>query len=69
MGGVGRSETSYRTSVPIELLIDLAQRNRETQTPMLSLPATAQGLLYGAFVVAIIVFSGAQAVPFSYFQF
>ena len=26
VGGVGRSDTSYRTSVPIELLIDMANR-------------------------------------------
>jgi D-alanyl-lipoteichoic acid acyltransferase DltB (MBOAT superfamily) len=49
--------------------IDLAQRNRATQTPMLALNPAAQGALYGVFIVAIILFSGAEHVPFIYFQF
>ena len=53
----------------ISLAIDLAQRNRETHTPMLALRPAAQGLLYGGFVLAIILFSGGEAVPFIYFQF
>src|SRR5690606_37533255 len=53
----------------ISLAIDLAQRNRETHTPMLALRPVLQGLLYGGFVVAIILFSGGEAVPFIYFQF
>jgi len=53
----------------ISLGIDLAQRNRETHTPMLALRPVLQGLLYGGFIVAIILFSGGEAVPFIYFQF
>ena len=53
----------------ISLAIDLAQRNRGTHTPMLALRPAAQGLLYGGFVLAIILFSGGEAVPFIYFQF
>ena len=53
----------------ITLLIDITQRNRETHTPMLALRPVFQGLLYGSFVVAIILFSGGEAVPFIYFQF
>jgi len=49
--------------------IDLAQRNLKTHTPMLSLPVVAQGALYGAFILAIILFSGGETVPFIYFQF
>ncbi len=49
--------------------IDVSQRNRETQTPMLALRPALQGLLYGSFVVAIILFSGGDSVPFIYFQF
>ena len=51
------------------LAIDLAQRNRETHTPMLALPPVLQGALYGVFVVAIVLFSGGETVPFIYFQF
>lgn len=53
----------------ISFTIDLTQRNRETHTPMLALRPAVQGLLYGSFIVAIILFSGGEAVPFIYFQF
>ncbi|MBL8778778.1 MAG: MBOAT family protein [Acidimicrobiales bacterium] len=53
----------------ISLAIDLAQRNRGTHTPMLALRPVTQGLLYGAFILGIILFSGGEAVPFIYFQF
>jgi D-alanyl-lipoteichoic acid acyltransferase DltB (MBOAT superfamily) len=53
----------------VTISIDLAQRNRETHTPMLALRPVAQGALYGVFVLAIILFSGGETVPFIYFQF
>ena len=53
----------------VTLAIDLAQRNRETHTPMLELTPVLQGALYGVFVVSILVFSGGETVPFIYFQF
>ena len=36
---------------------------------MLDLRPALQGALYGAFVVAIVLFSGGATVPFIYFQF
>jgi D-alanyl-lipoteichoic acid acyltransferase DltB (MBOAT superfamily) len=53
----------------VTLWIDVAQRNRETHTPMLALTPALQGALYGTFVVAIVLFSGGETVPFIYFQF
>ena len=53
----------------ISFTIDITQRNRGTHTPMLALRPAAQGLLYGTFILAIILFSGGEAVPFIYFQF
>ena len=53
----------------ISFSIDLAQRNKATQTPMLLLNPAAQGVLYGLFILGIVVFSGAEHVPFIYFQF
>lgn len=53
----------------ISLAIDITQRNRETHTPMLALRPALQGLLYGGFVLGILLFSGGEAVPFIYFQF
>jgi D-alanyl-lipoteichoic acid acyltransferase DltB (MBOAT superfamily) len=53
----------------VSFAIDLAQRNRHTHTPMLSLQPVFQGAVYGLFLVAIVVFSGGETVPFIYFQF
>jgi D-alanyl-lipoteichoic acid acyltransferase DltB (MBOAT superfamily) len=53
----------------VTFAIDLAQRNRDTHTPMLSLTPVLQGALYGIFVLAIVLFSGGETVPFIYFQF
>jgi alginate O-acetyltransferase complex protein AlgI len=53
----------------VTIAIDVAQRNTDTHTPMLDLPPALQGALYGAFVVAIVLFSGGATVPFIYFQF
>ena len=53
----------------VTIAIDIAQRNTDTHTPMLDLPPALQGALYGAFVVAIVLFSGGATVPFIYFQF
>jgi alginate O-acetyltransferase complex protein AlgI len=53
----------------VTLSIDLAQRNLGTHTPMLALRPVAQGVVYGAFIVAIVLFSGGETVPFIYFQF
>ncbi len=50
-------------------LIDLFQRNRSSETAFLATPAIARGVLYGALVTAILVFSGGTPVPFIYFQF
>ena len=36
---------------------------------MLALRPVLQGLLYGGFILGIILFSGGEAVPFIYFQF
>ena len=53
----------------VTIAIDVAQRNRATHTPMLALTPVLQGALYGLFVVAIVLFSGGETVPFIYFQF
>jgi D-alanyl-lipoteichoic acid acyltransferase DltB (MBOAT superfamily) len=53
----------------VTIAVDIAQRNTDTHTPMLDLPPALQGALYGAFVVAIVLFSGGATVPFIYFQF
>jgi D-alanyl-lipoteichoic acid acyltransferase DltB (MBOAT superfamily) len=53
----------------VTIAIDVAQRNSETHTPMLTWTPALQGAIYGVFVVAIILFSGGETVPFIYFQF
>jgi len=53
----------------VTIAIDVAQRNTGTHTPMLELRPVLQGGLYGLFVVAIVLFSGGETVPFIYFQF
>jgi alginate O-acetyltransferase complex protein AlgI len=50
-------------------LIDLLQRNTGSETPVLYWSPVVRGVVYGALVVAIIVFSGGTPVPFIYFQF
>lgn len=49
--------------------IDLAQRNFASHTVVLRWPAPARGVIYAALLVGVVVFSGAQQVPFIYFQF
>lgn len=51
------------------LFIDLVQRRTRRHEGLLQLPAFAQGLVYGAFFMAIVLFSGQEVVPFLYFQF
>jgi D-alanyl-lipoteichoic acid acyltransferase DltB (MBOAT superfamily) len=51
------------------LILDLAQRRWDSPTFTLELQPAAQGAIYGAAVVALILFSGSQPVPFIYFQF
>ena len=53
----------------VTIAIDIAQRNSETHTPMLAWTPALQGAVYGIFVVAIVLFSGGETVPFIYFQF
>lgn len=53
----------------VTVAIDLAQRQTGTHTPMLELRPAAQGLLYGVMILAIVLFSGGETVPFIYFQF
>ena len=52
-----------------QMIAHVAQANRGTHTPMLELTPVLQGALYGLFVVAIVLFSGGETVPFIYFQF
>lgn len=70
-GGVTDGSALFLLAVlaAVSFAIDLAQRNTETHTPMLELSPVLQGALYGSFVVAIILFSGGETVPFIYFQF
>jgi D-alanyl-lipoteichoic acid acyltransferase DltB (MBOAT superfamily) len=52
------------------LLIDVVQRNGlDPDTAFQRWPHASRGLLYGAMGTAILIFSGATAVPFIYFQF
>lgn len=51
------------------LTLDLAQRRRDEDTAPMRWPTLVRGALYGTFVVAIVLFSGGQSVPFIYFQF
>lgn len=49
--------------------IDLVQRRGQRHEAFLTIPSFAQGAIYGAFVVAVVVFSGLETVDFLYFQF
>ncbi|MFQ5517934.1 MAG: MBOAT family O-acyltransferase [Acidimicrobiia bacterium] len=51
------------------LIIDLAQRNAADETVLLRWAPAARGIAYGMMVLAVVVFSGADTVPFIYFQF
>jgi D-alanyl-lipoteichoic acid acyltransferase DltB (MBOAT superfamily) len=51
------------------LIIDVLQRNRHTETPVLDWSPVARGVAYAVMVVAILIFSGGTPVPFIYFQF
>ena len=51
------------------LVLDIAQRRSGSHSFPLSLRPAAQGAIYGAAMVALILFSGSQPVPFIYFQF
>lgn len=51
------------------VLLDLIQRKGQSHEASLSLPSFAQGALYGACFVAIVMFSGQETVDFIYFQF
>jgi alginate O-acetyltransferase complex protein AlgI len=51
------------------LFIDSVQRRGSSDTALLRWPPAGRGLVYGAVVVVIIVFSGGTPVPFIYFRF
>ena len=51
------------------LLIDLVQRRAGRHEGFVTIPAFARGVIYGAFFMAIVLFSGQEVVPFLYFQF
>ena len=50
-------------------VIDVVQRNGRSEIAMLRWRPIARGVVFAAFVVPIIVFSGGTPVPFIYFQF
>jgi D-alanyl-lipoteichoic acid acyltransferase DltB (MBOAT superfamily) len=50
-------------------LIDLAQRNFQNETVVITWAPVARGLVYAALSLGIVVFSGGTPVPFIYFQF
>ncbi len=51
------------------LFIDLVQRRTGRHDGFVTIPAFARGVVYGAFFMAIVLFSGQEVVPFLYFQF
>ncbi len=51
------------------LAIDLAQRQGRSQLALLRWPEARRGLAFGTMLVALVVFTGSEAVPFIYFQF
>ena len=51
------------------LLVDLQQRNRGSQTAVLEATPALRGGVFGAMLVALVLFSGGDPVPFIYFQF
>jgi len=77
---LGRILTAAPGAMPVEMAIlpfavlttlalDLAERRGLTARAFARAPAVAQGLAYGFALVALVVFSGTQPVPFIYFQF
>ena len=69
--GVASSDALWLLMVlgSASLALDLAQRHWGTHTFTLSLRPVLQGMAYGGALVALILFSGSQPVPFIYFQF
>ncbi len=57
------------TSTFVMFFIDVLQRNKRTDTPVLAWNPAVRGVAYAAMVVAILIFSGGTSVPFIYFQF
>ena len=53
----------------VSFALDVAQRNAGTQTVMVRWAPVARGAFYGAALVALVLFSGGEPVPFIYFQF
>jgi hypothetical protein len=51
------------------IFIDLVQQRARRHTAILDWRPTTRGLVYGAMVVPVIVFSGGTPVPFIYFRF
>ena len=51
------------------LALDLSQRNSGHHDAVLRWPEWRRGLVYGALIGAIVLFSGGSPVPFIYFQF
>jgi D-alanyl-lipoteichoic acid acyltransferase DltB (MBOAT superfamily) len=49
--------------------IDFTQRRAREHEVLLRWPAPLRGVAYGAFALAILIFSGSAPVPFIYFQF
>jgi alginate O-acetyltransferase complex protein AlgI len=49
--------------------IDFVQRQAREHEVVLRWPSPARGLVYAAFLVPVVVFSGSAPVPFIYFQF
>jgi alginate O-acetyltransferase complex protein AlgI len=49
--------------------LDILQRNTRDETFAIHWPAPARALMYGTFVLAIMIFSGGTPIPFIYFQF
>ena len=51
------------------LFLDLVQRRTRRHEGLQELPRFAQGFVYGTLLMAIVLFSGQEVVPFLYFQF
>lgn len=51
------------------LFVDLVQRRTRRHEGLQELPGFAQGFVYGTLLMAIVLFSGQEVVPFLYFQF
>ena len=53
----------------IVIAMDVAQRNSASHTAVLRWPAPARGFTYAVLLLGVVIFAGAQQVPFIYFQF